>query len=259
MAVKKPPVDKKITSKSPRQAQTVNERNNYQGIKKTGGVKMRKRGRGAVRLGWCKECNLPLLGGKCSRCGGNAATVELTPPGDVRPAFLEDIRRLNTIADDDFGVTPFTETGVTLLSKIPSSDRADEVIVNGKVWSAIHFDTLRLKYEMLPRWEMVARMPRGRRWVDVDHEAAVAVLNGANMMAPGVLDADPMIIKGEEVVLFDDGIAVACGRARMNGSEMAGNRGFAVKVRQAGKPLPDEPAGFMSLKDTVEANSEYLA
>jgi len=219
---------------------------------------MRKRGRGTARLGWCRECNLPLLGGACSRCGSESEKVELTPPGDARPAFPADIRRLNDVACEDFGVRPFSTDGLVLLSKIPASDRADEVIVDGQVWTAVHFDALRLRYEMLPRWELAGRIPKTKRWVDVDHVAAEAVLDGANLMAPGVLDADPTISEGDEVMLYDGGVPMACGRARMNGCDMVGTRGFAVKVRQTGEPLPSARHAGRGWQDAVEANRQYL-
>ncbi len=46
---------------------------------------------GKLTLFWCDRCNVPVLGKKCAKCGGEARHVEVTPPGDIRPAFPFDI------------------------------------------------------------------------------------------------------------------------------------------------------------------------
>ena len=64
----------------------------------------------AVRLGknhlrWCFECNLPVLeSSECPICGAKTEEVEVTPPGDVRPAFDHDIELIRSMADKQFGV-----------------------------------------------------------------------------------------------------------------------------------------------------------
>ena len=58
---------------------------------------------GAFKLSWCDNCNLPILDGKpCGICKAQTRTVVMSPPGDVRPAFDKDIKRISKIIDEKF-------------------------------------------------------------------------------------------------------------------------------------------------------------
>ena len=67
---------------------------------------------GIVRLGkmhlrWCGACNVPVLEAEqCGRCGCATTPVEMTPPGDARPAFEHDIDFLRSLLDAQFGMGP---------------------------------------------------------------------------------------------------------------------------------------------------------
>ena len=116
---------------------------------------------GAIRLGknhlrWCYGCNLPILESKeCPVCGEPTEEIELTPPGDARPAFQHDIDLIRSILDRDYGegtgqaVLP--EGHIVILSKAPALDRMDEVIVDGAVVAS-------LRYDMGSGWKFVSRM-----------------------------------------------------------------------------------------------------
>jgi PUA domain protein len=66
--------------------------------------------------------------------------------------------------------------------------------------------------------------------VVVDMGAVPHVANGANIMAPGVVSADDVRV-GDTVVVVDErhGKAIAVGLVLMNGPQMKGARGPAVK------------------------------
>lgn len=60
-----------------------------------------------------------------------------------------------------------------------------------------------------------------RRYVAVDRGAIKFVLNGADVMAPGITDVDQDIEKGDLVwVRNPEGTGIAVGRALVNGAEM---------------------------------------
>lgn len=60
-------------------------------------------------------------------------------------------------------------------------------------------------------------------------------------MAPGVIDADPQIRPGDEVLVMGDDI-FGVGRARMSGWEMVqARRGVAVELRQT-RPSQGRPS-----------------
>ncbi len=69
------------------------------------------------------------------------------------------------------------------------------------------------------------------RRVAVDMGAVPYVVNGADVMGPGVVSADPEISEDEVVVVVDErhGKSLAIGRALVSGKEMKTPKGKAVK------------------------------
>jgi phosphoadenosine phosphosulfate reductase len=227
---------------------------------------------GAVRLGrislrWCQWCNVPLVELEvCGACDRDSAPVELTPPGDYRPAFDFDIRRIRETVDGQFGEGVgrllLPDGHLVVLNKCPGVDAMDEVVCDGMVLGTQVF-------EPGSGWRYVCRLEGALRiedalergWVRVYDDAVPFVQKGASLMAVGVLDADEGIKIGDEVIMVDEsGKAIATGRARMTGSEMvAANRNAAVKTRWRsvkGEPPPEpKPATW---DDAVRANAPAL-
>lgn len=67
--------------------------------------------------------------------------------------------------------------------------------------------------------------------VVVDSGAVKFVVNGADIMCPGIVSADPSIKENDLVIIAEEthGKALAIGRAMIPGSEMVGRSGKAVK------------------------------
>jgi PUA-domain protein len=70
-----------------------------------------------------------------------------------------------------------------------------------------------------------------QRVVTVDAGAIEFVSNGADVMRPGVVEADPAIAEGDLVVVREEthGKFLAVGRALTDGSEMVGDQGRVVE------------------------------
>jgi PUA-domain protein len=72
--------------------------------------------------------------------------------------------------------------------------------------------------------------PPERRVVTVDAGAVSFVSDGADVMRPGIVEADDLIAEGDLVVIEEEshGKALAIGRARVSGSDMLGDSGKVV-------------------------------
>jgi PUA domain protein len=70
-----------------------------------------------------------------------------------------------------------------------------------------------------------------RRLVTVDAGAVSFVSDGANVMRPGIVDADGGVAPGDLVVVVEEthGKALAVGRAEVPGDEMVGDSGMVVE------------------------------
>lgn len=228
---------------------------------------------GKLLLYWCRSCNVPVLGEECS-CGSKTEKLEITPPGDIRPAFEYDINLINSIAEKQFN-NPLISSGKTvLLNKIPSEDRMEEIIIDGEVIGNIRYEIEEL------RWKLLLKLTGARRifqhnqtnksgmksWVVIDDSAVKPIANSANALAPGIIDADSDICKGDEVVvLTPENKVVATGRAKMGGSEMVeSSRGESVKTRWSSFPISNNSSCSLDCistqkwSDVLDANKHVM-
>ena len=121
---------------------------------------------GIVRLGklllrWCDHCNVPVLEyEKCGKCGAATRHVEMTPPGDARPAFPYNIHLIRDVLDQQFGsgagILVLPEDKIVLLNKVPGIDRMEEIVVDGEVLGTLRFD-------MGQGWRFIMRVNAAQR------------------------------------------------------------------------------------------------
>ncbi|VVB89887.1 tRNA-guanine(15) transglycosylase [uncultured archaeon] len=217
---------------------------------------------GELLLYWCPSCNLPVLGKTCA-CGANTKKIDITPPGDVRPAFQYDIDLINRTTEKQFGIKLIPEGRLVMLNKAPYEDRMDEVIFDGAVMGSLRFELEKMGWVFIPRLEGARRLVGGRKWIVVDKGAVDFIIKGASVLAPGVNEAEASIVEDDEViVLTPQREVIATGRARMSAERMLTHeKGMAVKTRWNGKPqvLEQTNAGEKRTWDeAVIANMQIL-
>ncbi|MGP8322741.1 MAG: phosphoadenosine phosphosulfate reductase domain-containing protein, partial [Methanosarcinaceae archaeon] len=156
---------------------------------------------------------------------------------------------------------------LVVLNKAPYDDRMDEIIIDGEVIARIRFEIDGLRWTLLSGTGGARRLfsekdrKNMRNWVEIDGDAVKFIVKGANVLAPGIADADPSIQEGDEIiVLTPENNVVAAGRARMNGETMLKREhGMAVKCRWSEAPCDvDIPKGGQTWADAVSANSNIL-
>ncbi|MCQ2056272.1 MAG: phosphoadenosine phosphosulfate reductase family protein [archaeon] len=198
----------------------------------------------AIRLGknhlrWCYHCNFPILESKlCPICENDTYEVKVTPPGEIRPAFDHDINLIRKIVDsqygDGVGLLIIPENHVVLLNKMPSLDRMDEIIIDGKPIASMRFDLGR-GWVFINRMQSAMRMAPAMKkgYVVCDSTTVVFIQNSRNLMAPGVIYTSPDVKEGDEVVIVTPNRnVVGTGIAKMSATEMIeASRGVAVKTK----------------------------
>lgn len=217
---------------------------------------------GELLLYWCPSCNLPVLGKTCA-CGAGTKKIDITPPGDVRPAFRYDIDLINSTTEKQFGIKLIPEGGLVVLNKAPYEDRMDEVIFEGAVMGSLRFELDKMCWVFIPRLEGARRLVGGRNWVVVDKGAIDFIIKGASVLAPGVNEAEASIVEDDEViVLTPQREVIATGRARMSAERMLTHeKGMAVKTRWNGKPQVIKQTNSGEKRtwdDAVTANMQIL-
>jgi phosphoadenosine phosphosulfate reductase len=224
---------------------------------------------GRLKLWWCHRCNVPILDeDRCGTCGEPTAKVNLTPPGDVRPARKVDIERIRRVADEQFGpgagwALLSDDDQAVVLNKAPAEDRMDEVILDGVVVATMRYDPLS-GWRFLPRVEGGDRIAKvaSRGLVGLSEDAVPFIEAGKSVLAPGVDSATESIEPGDEVIVVDpQGRAVAVGQTRLTGEEMVAlDHGACVKVRhhrRTGDLIPD-PGPVEHWDAVIEANRTHM-
>ncbi|MFW5946500.1 MAG: phosphoadenosine phosphosulfate reductase family protein [Candidatus Natronoplasma sp.] len=223
---------------------------------------------GKLHLHWCNRCNVPIAEeGECSLCGSKAEKVEITPPGDVRPAFDQDIQLIRETIDRQWGegysYKILSDGKPVILNGIPYRDRMDEVIVDGKVIGALRYNPERKleekePYEFILRpWKKLDKPEEG--FVEVDEGAVKPVLDGGSVLVPGIIDAASSIVEGDEVIVTDPSGNVICsGSSRLSGEELIeASSGRGVKNRwriNDYSPYEEKP----TWDEVVEANRYHI-
>jgi phosphoadenosine phosphosulfate reductase len=228
---------------------------------------------GRLVLRWCHSCQVPILNAKeCGFCNNKTQNVVHTPPGDIRPAFPNDIEHIRSLVDKQFGSGCgdlfIPENRIMILNRAPDLDRLDEVIFDGEVQGAIKFDLLKQHFKFLPRLNGAQRFlnKASKGLVIVDDGAINPILSSSSVLAPGILEASQELSIGDEVlVLTKEHELLAVGAAFMSGSEMLElNRGIAVKPRwhadkeqfRAEIKNKQSPTLTSQIKDHGEVSSE---
>ena len=222
---------------------------------------------GKAYIHWCERCNVPLISDKCDIHGKEGVfKVNLTPPADVRLAFENDLRFIEREFRRHYGIDvgEILEGKVVLLNKTPGEDDVYEILVDGYIFGWLRFDPLELRWKPGLKIEgataLWGRFGRSmRKWVIIDEGAVEPVRKGSNVLAVGILEAEPSIRVGDDVlVLSPQGEIVATGIAKKDyDALMKKERGTGIKTRRQ-RAVHYREGRKAGIKDVLKANHSAL-
>lgn len=111
--------------------------------------------------------------------------------------------------------------------EIIETDNQDIILINGNPWIMMIDEVPFLTLKGALNAEITSK------YIVVDMGAVKFMAKGADVMSPGITDADPEIKKGDFVIIVDETHhkPLAIGRSLISGSEMIQNtKGKAVKT-----------------------------
>jgi PUA domain (predicted RNA-binding domain) len=187
---------------------------------------------GKIFLGWCSNCDLPVLSKRCRICDNEVSEVEITPPGDFRMAFPKEIERIESVIKKQFDLIELRLSNPVLLNKIPDIDRMHEVIWKGQVAGALRYDIFSKREIFLPRvsFGQLLLDLGTRKYAIADDGAIESILKSSNLMVPGIVETGEFS-KGEEVLVADRSRnVIAAGNSRID-SDTSEERGIGIKIR----------------------------
>ena len=105
------------------------------------------------------------------------------------------------------------------------SDGQDFIFVDGEPL------LFKINGKIFPTVKGALKLNPTRRRVVVDPGAVKFIINGADTMSPGIVDADPTINEGDLVIIVEQAHskAIAIGRALIAGKDMVRGKGKAIK------------------------------
>lgn len=216
---------------------------------------------GKMHLRWCHSCNAPVLEmHECPKCNALTHNVRHTPPGDIRPAFRHDYELIKKLASEEFGSTKFIEDEFLVLNRCPAIDKKMEIIAGGFIIGRYEY-ILGEGYHLFPNVRGAMRMGSVEKgWVEIDDGAVRAVLDGKNVMGPGIKDADQKIKMGNIVIIYNKkGDVIGVGTARRSGKEMIeGKSGVAIKVRYRRSADWAPAPSSVNIDDVIEINRNVI-
>ena len=222
---------------------------------------------GKAYIHWCEECNVPLIGDSCAVHGEEKVfRLNITPPGDLRFAFEKDIEFIRSVFKEHYGVDvgELFEGKIVLLNKTPGEDDVYEIILDGYVFGWARFDPLELRWKpglkvegAIALWKRFKK--NMNKWIIVDEGAVEPILNGSNLLPVGIIEAEPSIKRGDDVILVsEDGEVIATGIAKKDYEGLANKeRGTGVKVRRQ-KSVNYREGRKATMEDVLRANSIEL-
>jgi len=134
-----------------------------------------------------------------------------------------ELRTIDAELKEAIGISPFGEKSVV---DVAETDKWRVILDNDEVVGFYISDRL------FPTIKGLLKSPPSGKYVTVDMGAISFVANGADIMTPGIVDADEKIEAGDVVWIRDERNMrpIAVGTALIPGSEMSGGeKGKAVK------------------------------
>ncbi|MBM4389165.1 MAG: reductase, partial [Deltaproteobacteria bacterium] len=211
---------------------------------------------GKTSFRWCDRCGTLILGRECEACGAAGREFEVSSPGDLRPCLGKGIKIIKTLFSRHFGTASFLEGRQILLNKIAGEDRADEIIVDGRVMGALRFDMVSNDFILELRGEGAQVLaPLATRGI-VRIAQPTGHLKGKSVPGSAIEEVKGEFATGDPLIVLA-GRFICSGVAKVP-SEKARTAEKAVGIRDVGKsalPLSRRGTGR---SDFVDANLSHL-
>lgn len=221
---------------------------------------------GKIKLYWCKKHNIPVVSKKQSCCKGDEIyRVDISPPGDIRPAFKGDYEVLNSTF---IGLSKILDGFLSvpvLLNHVSALDRMEEIIIDGSKIGVLNFKVKDWKYEFFPSVDgakilfsyVVGKIRRFDKalktfkHVIVDEGAENNIMKGHNVMAPGVISSSKFFRNDIVFIVSENNALIGVGKAIVDSESLDGlKKGVVIKNKTKNLFLPENDA-WSIYQDTI--------
>ena len=188
---------------------------------------------GRLKLYWCKYDNLPVLDNHtCPKCKNPTEKLNITPPGDIRPAFENDLLRIRSTIDitfgDGLGEMLFPKNNIYLINRTPGIDLSIEIYANGHLYGRLLFNIMKKRFEFHPRQvgaQLLVHYATQhnitlKKTINMYEDSVPFIKEGKSILAPGIKSFDPSIENGDICIVCSDGEYLTLGIAHAEASNI---------------------------------------
>lgn len=226
---------------------------------------------GKSSIYWCNQCNIPLISENCGLCGSKGKKLELTPPGDLAPPFNKK-ELIQEIIENEFNIPGnkfLPDNNIVLINPMTALDDAYQIITDGMILGQLRFEPDKKDWRIILQEEGAARaylLGCESNIVKVDEGAVPYIKEGANALAPGIVESDRDIEYGDECIIIRDSMGnrkpndvLGTGLAKMDGQEMIeSSHGVGVKSRGSRDLDYKDLSMSRDWDDVLRANRKHL-
>jgi phosphoadenosine phosphosulfate reductase len=166
-------------------------------------------------------------------------------------------------------IVPFDK--VVLLSKTPSIDHLDDIIVDGRSIGSLGFDLFGMKWAFRPRAEGARRIgtKADKKFIRVNSSARRFVLRGRDVFSSNIVEIGPDVSKGEHVLIYSSSGDEVLGVGKVMKDLKEGTSAVAIRVTSSvkGSNAPransndtnqDSRKGGQTWNDVIKSNDATL-
>jgi phosphoadenosine phosphosulfate reductase len=124
--------------------------------------------------------------------------VDLTPPGDVKPAFKKEMDLIRKLVDETYGnglgLLLFPDNRIVLLNKIGGLDFTAEIIMDGKIYGLFLYDPIKQSFRFKPKSPSAGKIVqitkngsiKLKKFIEISDDVVQFITTGKSILAPGV-------------------------------------------------------------------------
>jgi len=210
-----------------------------------------------VTFHWCDTCGTLILGSKCDVCSSTGRELRVSAPGDLRPCLGKGVGVVRSLFLKHFGSADFIKGRQIFLNKVPGEDRADEVIVDGRIVGLIRFGMLENEFILELRMEGALLLARSAKKGIVVIDPPSGHLKGKNIPGSEVREVKGAF-RPEDPLIVLAGNFVCTGVARVS-SDVLKTSDRAIGIRDVWKGEIAFSKKKADWEDFVRVNSSHLS
>ncbi len=235
---------------------------------------------GRLKLYWCTNDNLPVLDQSiCPKCNNPTIKFNVTPPGDIRPAFEQDLARIRTVIDSTFGEglgdLLLPKDNIYILNRTPGIDLSEEIIANGHIYGRFIYNVIKERFEFHPRKigaQLLVHYANLhtiflKHTINMYEDSVPFILEGKSILAPGIMDFDSEIENGDICIVRNNEVYLTLAIAHSEGEQIKKmvDEGYGKVAKNLKNQRPTNSIQQIlssikpqSWKDVYEVNQKHL-